>query len=742
MEIPTPGNGERCRRTGTRNWRCRERALLGRIYCQKHYNYSINRSQLHRPKKEISDDNLVGDSSSSSTIAVEPYRPVIDFELQDNSGWTVGEQGFVGNDGIFVSEPGFGVREVDMIGNAYNNALRDPFDWVYTEPGFDPKKQILLKSGSENDNVALLMTSDEPNLKPNDQISIGGGNENTSTALGLVEPGFSGGNDGFVISEPGSGFEGKGRVLGVAKDYNILGCDGEKSTTCVGAQPGGIIYGQRECKEKGVLIVDEQMVSKSISKMIGKNKVDGNFDEIHVQCSEVRIEEMMGQGQKRKRGRPKGSKSKKKMVDDQKMRNRSRIQQSKSVSGVFDAERNDDVGKRVRQLFESDSEQEDCFLGIKDVGFEDQKVSVDEQVVKAKKKRGRPKGVKNKPKLGVKYSEKEKEQVHANAAMGFRYANIKNGSKKRNKDVSFSGEMNHEIVIALERHESVMGDKVEECRTHKGSMDTMKDIVVVTEFEKKVERRGQPKGSKSRMQDVKDGPSFKETNGVKACPSLKRKKHGRPEGLKSRMQDVKDDPFIKGTNGVKAFPSLKRKKRGRPKGLRNKRLILADGVIHKVISQGGRGFIVQEDMEILGFQGQCVNEKVDEEKVFDESTSIQKISDRQLRARIGVEGGNNLKRERALMCHQCRRSEKKDVIVCSYCKKKRYCYPCISNWYPERTRKEVEEVCPFCRGNCNCKLCLQDKLVMKDRHKNMDRKIKLERLMYIMCKINPVLKRI
>ena len=121
------------------------------------------------------------------------------------------------------------------------------------------------------------------------------------------------------------------------------------------------------------------------------------------------------------------------------------------------------------------------------------------------------------------------------------------------------------------------------------------------------------------------------------------------------------------------------------------------------------------------------------------------------------------------MCHQCRRSEIKDIIVCSYCKKKRYCYSCISNWYvwktqalplqrllfhlfieltfydmiicisklwiyshssvrwtfwslnkynvsfryPERTRKEVEEVCPFCRGNCNCKLCLQDKLVMK-----------------------------
>jgi len=27
--------------------------------------------------------------------------------------------------------------------------------------------------------------------------------------------------------------------------------------------------------------------------------------------------------------------------------------------------------------------------------------------------------------------------------------------------------------------------------------------------------------------------------------------------------------------------------------------------------------------------------------------------------------------------------------------------------YPELSKKEIEEKCPFCRNNCNCKLCLR-----------------------------------
>lgn len=33
--------------------------------------------------------------------------------------------------------------------------------------------------------------------------------------------------------------------------------------------------------------------------------------------------------------------------------------------------------------------------------------------------------------------------------------------------------------------------------------------------------------------------------------------------------------------------------------------------------------------------------------------------------------------------------------------------------YPERTREELENACPFCCGNCNCIACLRGDVVVK-----------------------------
>ncbi|CAM8926143.1 unnamed protein product [Rhodiola kirilowii] len=58
-------------------------------------------------------------------------------------------------------------------------------------------------------------------------------------------------------------------------------------------------------------------------------------------------------------------------------------------------------------------------------------------------------------------------------------------------------------------------------------------------------------------------------------------------------------------------------------------------------------------------------------------------------------------------CHQCQRHDKGGVIRCKSCKKKRYCFPCASRWYPHLSEDEIAGVCPFCRKNCNCKACLR-----------------------------------
>ncbi|XVE73703.1 hypothetical protein DITRI_Ditri11bG0140000 [Diplodiscus trichospermus] len=94
----------------------------------------------------------------------------------------------------------------------------------------------------------------------------------------------------------------------------------------------------------------------------------------------------------------------------------------------------------------------------------------------------------------------------------------------------------------------------------------------------------------------------------------------------------------------------------------------------------------------------------------------------------------------SLMCHQCQRNDKSGVVFCSSCKKKRYCYECLEKWYPGRTRDEVEAVCPFCCGNCNCKACLR--VVVKDSKKDIDSNLKLERLKYLLYKALLVLRHI
>ncbi|PWA26376.1 Concanavalin A-like lectin/glucanase, subgroup [Artemisia annua] len=79
------------------------------------------------------------------------------------------------------------------------------------------------------------------------------------------------------------------------------------------------------------------------------------------------------------------------------------------------------------------------------------------------------------------------------------------------------------------------------------------------------------------------------------------------------------------------------------------------------------------------------------------SSSPNKIQDR----KIGKE---------PVKCHQCKRSDRNIVVPCTKCKEKFYCIQCIKQWYPQLQEEEVSDLCPFCRGNCNCNLCLQSNI--------------------------------
>ncbi|KAJ4905535.1 Transcription factor jumonji (jmjC) domain-containing protein [Raphanus sativus] len=105
--------------------------------------------------------------------------------------------------------------------------------------------------------------------------------------------------------------------------------------------------------------------------------------------------------------------------------------------------------------------------------------------------------------------------------------------------------------------------------------------------------------------------------------------------------------------------------------------------------------------------------------------------------------GRRRRKNVGLTCHQCKIvKSKSDFVLCSKCikVKKRYCYDCINRWYPERTPEEVQTACPFCLGNCNCRACLREPLLLKQRPSEKDANVTLKQLQYLLVKALPVLR--
>eukprot|EP00258_Populus_trichocarpa_P026526 XP_024442545.1 uncharacterized protein LOC7475185 [Populus trichocarpa] len=105
-------------------------------------------------------------------------------------------------------------------------------------------------------------------------------------------------------------------------------------------------------------------------------------------------------------------------------------------------------------------------------------------------------------------------------------------------------------------------------------------------------------------------------------------------------------------------------------------------------------------------------------------------------------GANKKNEQKTLMCHQCCRNNRSGVVICSNCKRKRYCYECLAKWYPKRTHEEIEIACPFCRGNCNCRVCLKEDVVVVAGDDKADANAKLQKLLYLLHKTLPLLRHI
>ncbi|XP_020960672.1 uncharacterized protein LOC107605295 isoform X3 [Arachis ipaensis] len=100
--------------------------------------------------------------------------------------------------------------------------------------------------------------------------------------------------------------------------------------------------------------------------------------------------------------------------------------------------------------------------------------------------------------------------------------------------------------------------------------------------------------------------------------------------------------------------------------------------------------------------------------------------------------------EESLMCHQCQRNDKGDVVRCKNCKRKRFCMPCLASWYPE-LKPEDAVLCPVCRGNCNCRACLRSTELseaMRRRRVPRNEQERFEHSKYLLKRLLPYLRQL
>ncbi|XVF44560.1 hypothetical protein PTKIN_Ptkin02bG0134500 [Pterospermum kingtungense] len=102
--------------------------------------------------------------------------------------------------------------------------------------------------------------------------------------------------------------------------------------------------------------------------------------------------------------------------------------------------------------------------------------------------------------------------------------------------------------------------------------------------------------------------------------------------------------------------------------------------------------------------------------------------------------------EQSLMCHQCQRNDKGRVVRCKRCNRKRYCVPCLKNWYPKMSEDAIAEACPVCRDNCNCKACLRmtglEKKLKKMINLGFSDDEKAQHSRYLLQKLLPYVKQL
>lgn len=217
----------------------------------------------------------------------------------------------------------------------------------------------------------------------------------------------------------------------------------------------------------------------------------------------------------------------------------------------------------------------------------------------------------------------------------------------------------------------------------------------------------------------------------------RRRRHDIPRPKRTARESPYEDDVV----------GVKKRRGGDDRDKRAKKMRgCSDGEASETEAELNRILVKEQQKHLSIFKTEKVAEKIvnpgDELPGSGAGGRTRALVEREPLSVNGSDKTHKNKENMSLMCHQCKRNDKKGVVFCSKCRRKRYCYQCIANWYPGKSRQAIEHACPFCCRNCNCKACLRGYLSVKSCDKRLDASTKLLRLQYMLFKALPVLRHI
>ncbi|XP_021735438.1 lysine-specific demethylase JMJ25-like isoform X1 [Chenopodium quinoa] len=370
---------------------------------------------------------------------------------------------------------------------------------------------------------------------------------------------------------------------------------------------------------------------------------------------------------------------------------------AEEIPGKISQVPEDNTIKSEKSLEISEEKQEEIPDNSEKNQLKLEKDGEEDAEIKVPKKRGRKRIIK----VAEENPEKTPEKLEQDGE-GDKEAEV---SKKRVRDDAEKGHYSEVIVSddnGLARRSKRSGTR----KSNYGEDDAVRVYFEEDEMEQKSKKRRKggrkPKGNKAAVKGVEE--EEEEDNGTEVDTKPIGGKKKRAEKSTPGVCENDDEKHGDGDDGEAVVSKQSRGKRGKKKVVEKGTPSLCENVaeekdVEKDTSRAGRQTRTCRNKPLVAIP----EKKLKPDKAYDEN-GIKIDSD---------------------MCHQCQRNDKGRVVRCTNCKTKRFCIPCIGNWYPQMTEEQIAQACPVCLQNCNCKSCLRMEGPIKNQMKD-EFKVKCE----------------